>query len=254
MMPKSYTEVILNTSMVTTNSMFDTDRNKFDYNFRSTTSITTLQMTHGISSSGRFNLGLDVSYRIRRVDGDPESSPFKVFSSDGDGLQRYERAFTSIGIRARYVPTRNRNFVIQQILSVPVSSGSDDGAFLGDNRYLLRNQFLYTMLLGRKFFLFGQLDAIIQFENDQAATDFTVPLNVFATYLLSNHLFPFVQLGMTNVWGEDYDPGPQAFNYGVGLQYQFSTMFNINAFYSDSFGGRNIPKFSTLNLGVRVVL
>jgi hypothetical protein len=114
MMPKSYTEVILNSSMVSTNTYFDADRNKLDMTFRSTTSITTLQMTHGISSSGRFNLGLDLAYRVRRMDGDPDSSPFKVFSNESDGLVEYERAFTSVGIRARYVPTRNRNFVIQQ--------------------------------------------------------------------------------------------------------------------------------------------
>jgi hypothetical protein len=59
---------------------------------------------------------------------------------------------------------------------------------------------------------------------------------------------------MVNVWGEDLiDPG-QSFSYGFGLQYQFNTMFNINAFYSDAFSGKNIYEFSTLNLGVRVVL
>jgi len=252
MMPKSYTEVILNSSMVSTNTYFDADRNKLDMTFRSTTSITTLQMTHGVSSSGRVNFGLDLSYRVRRMDGDPESSPFKVFSSESDGLMEYQRAFTSVGIRARYVPTRNRNFVIQQIFTIPISSGSEQGAFLGDNRYALNNQFLYTMLLGRKFFLFGQLDAIIRFEDDDNSADFTLPLNVFATYLLSNHLFPFVQVGMVNLWGDDYEPA-QSFTYGFGLQYQFSTMFNINAFYSDAFNGKNIYKFSSLNLGVRVV-
>ena len=93
------------------------------------------------------------------MDGDPESSPFKVFSSESDGLIDYQRAFTSVGIRARYVPTRNRNFVIQQAFIVPIAS-SEEGAFLGDNRYALNNQFLYTQLLGRKFFLFGQLDGL----------------------------------------------------------------------------------------------
>ena len=253
MMPKTYTEVILNSSMVSTNTYFDADRNKLDMTFRSTTSITTLQMTHGMSSSGRLNLGLDLSYRVRRMDGDPESSPFKVFSNESDGLIEYQRAFTSVGLRARYVPTRNRNFVIQQVFTIPISSGSEKGSFLGDNRYALNNQFLYTMLLGRKFFLFGQLDMLIRFEDDQNSADFTLPLNVFATYLLNNHLFPFVQIGMVNLWGDDYEPA-QSFSYGFGLQYQFSTMFNINAFYSDAFNGKNIYKFSSLNLGVRVVL
>jgi len=252
MMPKTYTEVIVNSSMVSTNSYFDTNRDKLGMDFRSTTSITTLQVTHGVSSSARFNVGLDLSYRIRRIDGDPESSPFKVFTSESDGLIDYERAFTSVGIRARYVPTRNRNFVIQQAFVVPVAS-SAEGAFLGDNRYALNNQFLYTQLLGRKFFLFGQLDVLIRFKQDENNSDVTVPLNIFASYLLNNHIFPFVQLGMVNIWGEDLiDPG-QSFSYGFGLQYQFNTMFNINAFYSDAFSGKNIYQFRTLNLGVRIV-
>lgn len=251
MMPKTYTEVILNSSMASTNTFFDAQRDKLGMDFRSTSSITTLQVTHGISSSGRFNLGLDLSYRMRRMDGDPESSPFKVFSNESNGLIDYERAFTSVGIRARYVPTRNRNFVIQQAFVIPVAS-SAEGAFLGDNRYALNNQFLYTQLLGRKFFLFGQLDVLIRFQQDESSSDYTVPFNVFASYLLNNHIFPFVQLGMVNVWGEDFDHR-QSFNYGVGLQYQFNTMFNINAFYSDAFSGKNIYQFSTLNLGVRAV-
>ena len=252
MMPKTYTEVIVNSSMVSSNSYFDSNRDKIGLNSRSTWSNTILQVTHGISSSGRFNVGLDLAYRIRRQDGDPESSPFKVFSNESDGLIQYERAFTSLGVRARYVPTRNRNFVIQQSFIVPIAS-SAEGAFLGDNRYALNNQFLYTQLLGRKFFLFGQLDVLIRFKQDENNSDYTVPLNIFASYLLNNHIFPFVQLGMVNVWGEDLvDPG-QSFSYGFGLQYQFNTMFNINAFYSDAFSGKSIYQFRTLNLGVRVV-
>jgi hypothetical protein len=252
MMPKSYTEVIVNSMLLSTNSFFDANRDKINMDYRSSSSITTLQVTHGISSSGRFNIGLDLAYRIGRTDGDPDSSPLKVFSSESDGLIEYERAFTSIAARVRYVPTRNKNFVIQQAFSVPIAS-STEGEYLGDNRYALNNQFLYTQLLGRKFFLFGQLDVLIRFEDDKYSTDYTVPLNIYASYLLNNHIFPFVRLGMLNVWGEDIDGSAQSFNYGFGLQYQFNSMFNINAFYTDSFSGKNLYDVASVNLGVRVV-
>ena len=255
MMPKTYTEVILNSSLVTTHTLFTQDRDKLDMDWRSTTSINTLQVTHGISSSGRFNVGLDLSYRMRRMDGDPESSAFDVFTSKSDGLIEYQRSFTSVGIRARYVPTRNRNFVIQNVFSIPISSTSaDESAFLGDNRYALNTQFLYTQLLGRKVFLFGQFDVLVRFEDDQNTMDFTNPINIFGTYLLNDHIFPFVQLGMMNMWDEDFEHLGQSFTYGVGLQYQFSTMFNINAFYNEVFAGKSIPQFKGLNLGIRVVL
>lgn len=123
MMPKSYTEVILSNSLLTTNAYYNDDRNRIDADERYTYLINTLQVTHGISASGRLNLGLDLSYRTGRADADPDSSPLAVFGNSSEGLIQYERAFTSVGIRARYVPARNRNFVIQHVFSIPVGSG-----------------------------------------------------------------------------------------------------------------------------------
>ncbi len=252
MMPKSYTEVILSNSLLTTNAYYNDDRNRMDAGQRYTYLINTLQVTHGISATGRLNLGLDLSYRTGRADADPDSSPLAVFGNSSEGLIQYERAFTSMGIRARYVPTRNRNFVIQHVFSVPISSG-DAGEFLGDNRYALNTQFLYTQLMGRKLFLFGQADVYVRFEDDQADTDFTNPVYLFLTYLANDHFFPFVQVGMTNAWDVDFDLLRQSFTYGVGLQYQINSMFNINAFYNDVFAGKTTYRFNAYNLGIRVV-
>jgi hypothetical protein len=69
--------------------------------------------------------------------------------------------------------------------------------------------------------------------------------------LVNRHLFPFVQVGMLNPWG---DVTLQSFSYGIGLQYQFNTMFNINAFYSDVFAGKNSNPWNIYNLSIRVVL
>jgi hypothetical protein len=251
MMPKSYTEIILSNSLLTTNALYNSEGESLNLSSRYTYLINTLQVTHGVSSSGRFNVGLDLSYRTGRSDADPESSPTKIFGNSSEGLIDYERSFTSIGFRARYVPTRNQNFVIQNIFYVPISSSDAEGNFLGDNRYAFNTQFLYTQLIGRKFFLFGQTDAMIRFKDDQNDTDFSVPMNVFFTYLVNRHLFPFVQLGMVNSWGE---VTRQSFSYGVGLQYQFTTMFNINAFYNDVFAGKSSNQWNGYNLGIRVVL
>jgi len=252
MMPKGYTEILLNNSLLTSNSQFTSDRTSIDLNQRYTYLINTLQVTHGIAASGRLNVGLDLSYRTGRADADPESSPLKVFGNDSEGLIQYERAFTSVGIRARYVPTKNRNFVIQHVFSIPISSG-DAGEFLGDNRYALNTQFLYTQLLGRKVFIFGQADVFVRFKEGQQDIDYTVPANVFLTYLLNSHIFPFVQLGMASTWNNDVELLRQSFSYGVGLQYQFNTMFNINAFYNDIFAGKNTNPWNSFNLGIRVV-
>jgi len=254
MMPKGYTEVILSNSLLSSNTYFKEDRSSLKLDERYSFFFNTLQITHGLSSSGRFNIGLDLSYRTGRADADPDSSPLAVFGNESDGLIQYERAFTSIGIRTRYVPTQNRNFVIQHTFYIPIRPSSEEGMFLGDNRLALNTQLLYTQLLGRKVFLFGQMDILLRFESDQGDTDYTVPINIFATYLINKHLFPFVQVGVSNAWGKEFEFLRQSFTYGVGLQYQFNTMFNINAFYNDVFAGRTTNRWTAYNLGIRVVL
>lgn len=254
MMPKTYTEVILSSSLLTTNTFYKADHQTLSLNQRYSYLINTLQVTHGVSTSGRFNVGLDLAYRTGRADIDPESSPLAVLGNDSEGLVQYERAFTSIGLRTRYVPTKNRNFVIQHIFYVPISSSSTESIFLGDNRYAFNTQFLYTKLLGRKMFLFGQADVLVRFKNAGVNADVTNPINLFATYLIDRHIFPFVQLGMTNAWSNDFDFLGQSFSYGAGLQYQLTTMFNVNAFYNNVFAGKSSNEWKSFNLGVRVVL
>jgi hypothetical protein len=250
MMPKTYTEVILSNSLLTTNTVFDPSGDAVSLSNRYTYLINTLQVTYGLTNSGRLNVGMDLSYRTGRADADPDSSPMKVFGNSSEGLVEYARGLTSIGFRARYVPTRNKNFVIQNTFYVPISSSGGESGFLGDNRYAFNTQFLYTQLLGRKVFIFGQADFLIRFKSDQDDTDYTVPVNIFATYLVNRHLFPFIQLGMVNSWS---DVTRQSFSFGGGLQYQFNTMFNINAFYSDAFAGENSNHWNTYNLGIRLV-
>lgn len=250
LMPKTYTEIILVNSLLTTNLIYNSNGESINLNSRFTYLINTLQVTHGLSASGRFNIGLDLSYRTGRADADRESSPLKVLGNNSEGLVEYQRSLTSIGFRARYVPTRNRNFVIQNTFYVPIGSSSDV-SFLGDNRYAFNTQFLYTQLLGRKVFLFGQADILIRFKDDQNDTDYTMPINAYCTYLVNRHFFPFIQLGMVNSWS---DVTRQSFSFGGGLQYQFNTMFNINAFYSDVFAGKSSNHWNSYNLGIRVVL
>jgi hypothetical protein len=254
MMPKTYTEVLLSNALLTTNSYFTSERDLIELGQRNTYLFNVLQITHGVSRSSRFNIGLDLTYRSGRADSDPDSSPLKIFGNSSDGLIGFERGLTSVGFRTRYVPTRNRNFVIQHILTVPFSTTSADNVFLGDNRYAFNTQFLYNQLLGRKFFLFGQADALVRFTEGDEETDYTNPLYLFVTYLLNRHVFPFALIGMTNAWDSGFSLVRQSFNYGVGVQYQFNTMFNVNFFYTDIFAGKNVSRWNTYNLGLRVVL
>ena len=252
MMPKTYTEILLSNALTSSNDYFLSNRSNLALNERNTYLINTLQITHGISASGRFNIGLDISYRTARSDADRKSSPLKVFGNDGESLQRYARGFTSLGLRARYAVTSKRNFVIQQTFYIPFQESTPDTRFLGDLRYALNTQFLYNQLIGRKVFLFTQADIFIQFKTDDTAAYYSVPFNIYGSYLLTKSLFPFVQIGMTNTL-QDGDLVTQSFSYGMGLQYQFSTMFTINAFYNDTFAGKSYADWNAYSLGVRAV-
>jgi len=253
MMPKSYTEVILSNALLTTNTYFTQDHVSINMNQRYTYLINTLQVTHGISESGRFNVGLDFSYRTGRQDIDAKSSPLKVLGNDNKGLIQYERAITSVGIRARYLPFMTNNFVVQQTFYIPLGAASNQSMFLGDNRYALNTQLLYNYLISRKMFLFVQADILVRFRDARANADFTNPINVYTSYLLTKHIFPFALIGMTNAWDYNFDHTRQFFTYGVGLQYQYNTMFTINLFYSDVFSGENSNRWKTFNLGIRKV-
>jgi len=255
MMPKSYTEVILSNSLLTSNQFFASDGSLYSFpggGQRDSYFFNTLQVTHGLSPSGRFNAGIDLSYRTGRIDSDPESSPMKVFGSSSDGLIQYERAFTSVGLRARYIPfAKIRSLVIQHTFYIPINGGGQESIFLGDSRYALNSQLLFNKFLGRKTFLFGQLDLYVRFKDALYKTDYTVPLNIFGGYLVTKHILPFVQLGTSRTWLEGFNTS--SYTYGAGVQYQFTSMFNINFFYNDVFAGKNYSDWQTFNLGVRGV-
>lgn len=255
MMPKGYLEVILNNSLLTANQFFASDGDQYSFpggGKRDSYFFNTLQLTRGLSSSGRFNAGIDISYRTGRTDSDPESSPTKVLGNSSDGLIRYERAFTSIGVRTRYIPFANiRNLVVQHTFYIPISGGSQESTFLGDSRYALNSQLLFNQFIGRKTFLLSQLDFFVRLEEGMQKTDYTVPLNIFAAYLVTKSILPFVQLGASRSWFEGFTTA--SYTYGAGLQYQFTTMFNINFFYNDVFAGKNYSDWKGFNLGVRGV-
>ena len=254
MMPRTYTEVLLASSLLTSNSYYDFNRKLNPFDSRYSYSFNTLMITHGISASNRFNIGVDLNYRIGREDADRNSSPLAVFGNSGDGLIEYARALTSIGFRMRYVPfNNNKNFVIQHTYFVPVNT-SPGVNFLGDNRHVFNTQLLYNYLIGSKLFLFGQADIFVRFRDDQGSSEIINPLNVFLSYLATKHFFPFAQVGMTNRWTDKFDHLSQSFSYGVGIQYQFTTMFTINAFYNDTFAGKFTSDFKSFNAGIRVVL
>jgi hypothetical protein len=254
MMPPTYTEVILSSTLLTTNQYFDSDRKAGDSDRRVSYLFSTLQITHGISSSGRVNVGIDMNYRVGRSDIDRNSSPLDVLSSSGEGMIDYERAFTSIGIRARYVPLADHpNFVIQNTFTIPVSTSSYGSLFLGDNRSKLNTQLLYNHLVGRKMFIFGQADVLVLFKTSHYNAHYAVPLNIYASYLATRNIIPFALIGTSNSWDDSFSQQAQAFTYGLGLQIQFTTMFTANLFYNDTFAGKNVSQWQAFNVGVRGV-
>ena len=75
MMPQTYTEVLLSNALSTANTYFKSDRSKINLTERDTYLINTLQITHGVSSSGRFNVEIRMT-KSRRAGKEPR--PRKV--------------------------------------------------------------------------------------------------------------------------------------------------------------------------------
>ncbi|RYZ97019.1 MAG: hypothetical protein EOO68_15920 [Moraxellaceae bacterium] len=88
-------------SVASGNRYRDFDGNLQDYNVRLTYLYNTLQFTYGISKKDRFNIGLDVSAIMGRIDDNPNSSFLKVFDGSTTGNSRHTAAFTSIAPRIR---------------------------------------------------------------------------------------------------------------------------------------------------------
>jgi len=255
-LPKGFVEVNIFNSLLSTGSGFDENKKNKDAFSRSTYYYGLIQLTYGLSR--KFNIGMDVTYTAARSDFNLQSSPLKVFGSSDTDLFQQEKALSSIGLRARYLPTNNNKLVFQTSVIFPVAP-EKVANFLGQNRVSLNHQLLYNIQLGRKMNIFTQLgfNYLIK-KNDTYLGLLSVPANVYFGYLIGNKFLPFIMLGHSRNFGKtfnkDFEQLSHSSLYGIGAQYQFSLRFSLNAFYTNVFEGKNSPLWQNYNFGARIIL
>ena len=236
--------------------------------YRATFNTHLVQLTYGISKTGRFNLGLDLNIRNTGRSVNPGFEGLApAFQYANNDSARF--GLTSAGIRARIQPFKKApSFTIQSTLTAPTirsaeGSGGPDNLFWADwNRLTWWNQFFYDKTFA-DFQLFSEIDLWFRFPIfDNQYTTLDIPLNVFFSYfptqkwtiyLMTQHLTRFV-----------YDSEPQnntdwpvGANYtasGGGIKYNFESNFQIEVLYTNFWRGKNNGLGQTFNLGLKYIL
>ena len=259
LMPKGYVEVLLSNSILSANQGWsNTTGSKFDLGRRYTYNFVTAIGNAGVSHNGRLNAGLEVHYATGYQDSDPGSSPFGIFKSYPSGYVTKESALTSFGPRIKWRPFKgNLHFVYISTLQFPLLHNAQKEAVLGQSRLQWGNQFLYSFSWGKKLAFFAQDDLYIFFgEGTGSHNQYFNTLSVYSYFLITNHLFPFVSVGYSGAYATDtrgFRNQYQSLPLGVGLQYQFSLRFTINAYYNQYAWAQNYNDWRTMNLGLRGV-
>lgn len=225
------------------------------------------QLTHGISSSGKLNIGLDIW--ASRVLYDPdEGSPFKVLTFN-DG--RFSRtAVTGIGPRVRYVPFKGLNgFSIQSTFLFPIADNLEGPPFTGHDRYTWFTQFFYDMKLTAQWRLFLETDFLYRIDRDgERPNFFRIPLSAFLSYFLRDQrtsVFVFSQYAprFTNVQADFVDENgfrEEEFGLegwftqiGIGAKYQVTPKLGLEVSYANFIASRQDGGGYALNLGFRYI-
>lgn len=247
-LPKGFVEINSFSSLLYSTRRFNNESKPFENNIKTSVFSSLAQVNYGVSASGRFNIGLDLSYLAYRLDIDTESSPFKVLgNSEAFASDQY---LSHLGFRVRYLPlARKRNLLFQHAFEVSVNK-----QLPLQNRF--NSQLIYIHSLSRKLFLFNQLDLRYAFPKGNSKASLSVPYTAVLSYLLKPNFQLFGLANFTPLFTQTDDGGLPVFvtQAGLGLQYQFSARFGANVFYNRYLYGKNIEQHTGINLGLRTVI
>jgi hypothetical protein len=254
LMPKGYTEVLINNSLISSNGAWNAEGDAFDILSRYTYYYETSIVNTGLSKSGRFNGGLEVHVARAYVDSEPESSPLNIFKKSPRGFIDREQAVSSIGPRIKWRPFKhNLNFVYTSTLQVSLLNDDEDQNLLVQSHLSWGNQFLYSIPWGKKLIFFAQDDLYFNSAIDKSSNmSYYNGLTLYGYLLINKHLFPFASVGYNTILEKSL-PTAQFMPVGLGLQYQYSMRFTLNVYYSRYAWAKNYLDWHTLNLGVRGV-
>lgn len=220
---------------------------------RSTSLQHILQVTYGVSESGRFNVGLDLHYLHYRFDANSEHSALKVLRNtasdtlvtDADNKDVLAFSFhmlSRVGLRFRWVPSENLpELTLQGGLLFPASYQTPaTKRALNIARTQLWLQGNFYQLLGEGLYGFASAGAYLSLPSEtQHQTSFTPIVNVVVAKEISDLFIVFAQTAFNAGFNKQYKAGLQNTNLqwlgGLGAQLQLSNHFSISAEFQKPF-------------------
>jgi len=204
----------------------------------------------------RVNLGVDVIFKSVRTNPDRDATALEVFGFK-IGTQN-QTAISSFGPKIKFIPFKQlKNLSIQTALHVPgaidMEGRNNEKPFLEYDKLRLWNQIFYDKYFSRWASLFVEADLIIYFagqsvNNKGAFTQ--IPLTVFYS------IFPtkkFTAFASGQYWPTLGDQSAYFIQMGLGVKYQITSWFDIEASYTNFVAGRTAGAGQTFNVGFRFV-
>lgn len=255
----------------------DADGKRFATGFRESFMTTTLEVTHGISKSGRINIGAVIGVRSssKTVDGLSDVFSFKNENSTDSTFLR--AGFTSFAPIIKVSPFKNiSNFSFQTSLSIPLFGDVTDETnsaygYLDKKSYVWDTKFFFDKSFGQdKFQAFAEVDFNYSFGEDskEVATDNSknggerfaneslgIPVSLFLSYFPSDKFTVYINgqkywlIDLGNTYSQNFT------QVGFGLKYQATSKLNIEVSHGQFIQGANYAGLGqTYNLGLRYIL
>lgn len=261
-------------NLYTQTKQADEDGNVVDTKNRTSFLTTTLEISHGVSKTGRINVGVVLGTRSAINNegsiGDVFHYSNEDLSNEGSGYAR-RAGLTSIAPIIKVSPFRSiSNFSFQTSLSIPLFKEISYGYF--DKRsYVWDTKFFFDKSFGKdKFQVFTELDFNYSFGEDAAevASDpsknagerfanesLGLPFSLFLSYFPSDKFTVYINgqqyflVDLGNNYHQDYT------QVGFGLKYQATTKLNVELSHGQFIRGSNYAGLGqTYNLGLRYIL
>lgn len=209
----------------------------------------------GVSSNGKFNIGLLLEFRSNAIGG---RNALDVFKFDGDANSA-RSGFTSFAPAIKFNPIASvSNFTIQSAFHIPlIDNESENGVFLDQKGFIFQNRFFYDYsFAGGDWQLFLELNTEYSFgqkEDSFANNSLRLTPGVFLSYFPSSKftILALVQHSQLIDAGNNFSQDFTAL--GGGLKYQLTNVLNIEMLYTNFVRGSNTGLGQTFNLGLRAL-
>ena len=246
-------EVKLFNNLYTQTAGFDQNGSRVNSATRASFFGSFLQATYGVHP--KFNLGIDINFRIR--DDDPATtSDFALLSLENDGQSRL--GVSKVGPRVKFSPIKSlERLSIQATLLFPTMKDLEgkidqSNIWLDWDAFTWVNQVFYDKRLSSKFQLFSALEFYTHFPRDSYNEKvlFITPVKAFLSYFPTRKITVYSMAEFGPTWG-----GGGISSYysqvGVGGKYQVSSFFELEVLFSVFPAGKNQGAGRTYNLGMR---